>query len=470
MTITFNNKVYATGFVGEDDGAASSGFSLDNVSANSISINGTVTKVGDSVVATGTLPGGSDTGITATTNTLYVTQYDNANMIEFSTSNPPTSTSFRFVLSNTMLAARQRVTFTDDSANGGPTLYTVTCFASGTLIRTATGDVAVEDLAVGDLVVTASGAHRPITWLGHRTVECARYPRAHEILPVRITAHAFGENRPARDLVLSPGHSVAVDLLGEALIPASSLVNGSTIRQEKVERVTYWHVELESHDLLLSENLATESYLEMGNRSFFVDGREVVALYSVPDAPAAKTLADFCRPYHAEGALVSFVRDRLKARAMQLGWAEIEDPLADIHLVVDGRRIEPEVRDLSARFLVPKTAQAVQLVSNAAVPMDVGVAADVRMLGLCVGRIVISDGFGGEDVIPADDPRLCIGFHHVEDGPQRWTTGSAKLPSDLWKGRSSDVFLRVELTRSALPRWIKSADPLVAVAPLALAG
>ena len=287
---------------------------------------------------------------------------------------------------------------------------------------------------------------------------------------MRITAHAFGENRPARDLLLSPGHSVAVDLLGEALIPASSLVNGSTIRQEKVERVTYWHVELESHDLLLSENLATESYLEMGNRSFFVDGREVVALYSVPDAPAAKTLADFCRPYHAEGALVSFVRDRLKARAMQLGWAEIEDPLADIHLVVDGRRIEPEVRDLSARFLVPKTAQAVQLVSNAAVPMDVGVAADVRMLGLCVGRIVISDGFGGEDVIPADDPRLCIGFHHVEDGPQRWTTGSAKLPSDLWKGRSSDVFLRVELTRSALPRWIKSADPLVAVAPLALAG
>ena len=86
---------------------------------------------------------------------------------------------------------------------------------------------------------------------------------------MRIAAHAFAENRPARDLVVSPGHSIAVDLLGEVLIPASSLINGTTIRQESAERVTYWHVELESHDLLVTENLPTESYLDMGNRGFF---------------------------------------------------------------------------------------------------------------------------------------------------------------------------------------------------------
>ncbi len=40
------------------------------------------------------------------------------------------------------------------------------CFAEGTRIETVSGPVAVEDLAVGDLLVTASGAQRPIKWIG----------------------------------------------------------------------------------------------------------------------------------------------------------------------------------------------------------------------------------------------------------------------------------------------------------------
>ena len=60
-------------------------------------------------------------------------------------------------------------------------------------------------------------------------------------------------------------------MLGEVLIPASSLVDGTTIVQEHVERFTYWHVELDSHDILLAENLPAESYLEMSNRGFFTD-------------------------------------------------------------------------------------------------------------------------------------------------------------------------------------------------------
>ncbi len=455
MAITFNNTVYPTGFVGEDDGAASTGFSLDNVSANTITVNGTVTKVGDSVTVTGLLPGSQDTMNTATTNTLYVTQFDNASMIEFSTSNPPTSSSFRYILSNSMLTANQRVTFTSDAAlvNGtSGDAYTVICFVSGTLIRTARGDAAVEDLSVGDLAVTAAGNARPIIWIGQRTIECARHPRANEVLPVRIAAHAFAENRPARDLVVSPGHSIAVDLLGEVLIPASSLINGTTIRQESVERVTYWHVELESHDLLMSENLPSESYLDMGNRGFFPRPGEAMALHGVPDAAPA-THAAFCRPFHEAGAVVDFVRDRLAARALQLGWVPVENPLADLHLIVDGRRVEADVQGLSARFLVPATAETVWLVSDTVVPAMAGGGADLRTLGVCVGRLVVDDGFGSQ-VVMADDPRLSAGFHHLEEGPQRWTCGRARLPTSLWEGCRGSFFLRVELTRPALPRWV----------------
>lgn len=473
MSITFNNTVYATGYVGEDDGRPSTGFGVDAVSTNPITVNGTVTRVGDPVTVTGLLPGSEDTMNTATTNTLYVTQYDNSQQILLANYNPNgavPAAPFRFVLSNTPLTAGNRVNFTSDPAlvNGtSGDVYTVTCFVSGTLIRTTRGDVAVEKLSVGDIAVTASGAARPIIWIGQRTIECVRYPRANEVLPVRIAAQAFGDHRPSRDLVVSPGHSIAVDVLGEVLIPASSLINGTTVRQESVERVTYWHVELESHDLIVAENLPTESYLDMGNRGFFPQEGEAVALYGVPDAVPA-THADFCRPFHAAGPVVDFVRERLAARVSQLGWTQVENTFADLHLVVDGRRVEAEVQGLSARFLVPATAETVWLASDTAVPAMAGGGADLRTLGVCVGKLIIDDGFASQ-VVSADDPRLSAGFHHIEEGPQRWTGGRARLPASLWESCLGSFFLRVELTRPALPKWLV---PSVAVSekPVALAG
>ncbi len=196
------------------------------------------------------------------------------------------------------------------------------CFASGTRIRTLRGDVAVEALAVGDLVITASGAPRSIRWLGHRTIDCRRHPRPAEVLPVRIAAHAFAPSKPARDLVVSPGHSLCVDALGEMLMPASALINGTTIAQIEVERVTYWHVELDAHEIVLAENLPAESYLEMGNRAFFAEAG-TVALGAIPDAPV-RTHADFCRPYLASGPLVEAVRGRLAARADDLATTQTE--------------------------------------------------------------------------------------------------------------------------------------------------
>ena len=181
--------------------------------------------------------------------------------------------------------------------NGAP------CYCTGTHIRTTRGDVAVEHLAIGDLAVTASGAHRAISWIGSRLTNTRRYSRPQEAMPVRVSAHAFGENRPARDLLLSPGHALCIDVVGEVLIPAGSLINVTTITQEDVDSVTYWHVEVEGgHDILLAENMPAESYLEMGNRGFFA-GNGVVVLDASPDATVL-THDDFCRPFHAEGALV----------------------------------------------------------------------------------------------------------------------------------------------------------------------
>ncbi len=326
------------------------------------------------------------------------------------------------------------------------------CFAGGTRIRTTRGDVAVEALAVGDVAVTAAGAEQPIRWLGHRTVDCHRHPRRDEVLPVRIAAHAFGAGQPVFDLVLSPGHSVCVDMLGEVLIPAAALVNGTTIVREQVDAVTYWHVELDKHEVILAENLPCESYFEMGNRGFFVGEAGATALHGAPDAAVADH-SDFCRPFHAAGPVVDFVRERLAARALQLDWVQVENTFADLHLVVDSRRVEAEVHGLIARFLVPATAETVWLESDTVVPAMAGGGADLRALGVCVGKLVIDDGFSSQ-VVMADDARLSAGFHHVEEGPQRWTAGRARLPASLWEGCRGSFFLRVELTRPALPKWI----------------
>jgi hypothetical protein len=108
------------------------------------------------------------------------------------------------------------------------------CFSRGTLIRTARGDTPVEDLLIGDAVVTASGELRPIRWLGHRGIDCTRYPDPQSVWPYRILAGAFLDNQPSRDLWLSRGHSLLVD---GVLIQIETLVNGATIVQVPSERV-----------------------------------------------------------------------------------------------------------------------------------------------------------------------------------------------------------------------------------------
>ena len=188
---------------------------------------------------------------------------------------------------------------TDTNDFGTEILETpVVCFCAGTRILTNQGEKPVEDLRIGDIVVTASGEHRPIRWLGHNTISCRSYPNSAEVMPIHISAGALGVNKPARDLYLSPGHSICIDVIEEMLIPASALVNGTTIVQLDVEETTYWHVELYSHDIILAENLPAESYLEMGNRTFFLEN-VVTALNALPDAvvnTAERTHADFCRP------------------------------------------------------------------------------------------------------------------------------------------------------------------------------
>ena len=119
---------------------------------------------------------------------------------------------------------------------------------------------------------------------------------------------------------------------------------------------------------------------------------------------------------------------------------------------------------------MPAKANEVWLVSDSVVPAMVGGGADLRKLGVCVGKLVIDDGLGAHQDIFADDHRLCVGFHHLEDGPQRWTAGRARLPNELWDGCDGGFFLRIDLTRPALSRWVRPAAKVDMDRHVAMAG
>jgi len=189
------------------------------------------------------------------------------------------------------------------------------CFAAGTRITTDTGEIAVEDLNVGDHVLTAPGAEpQSIVWIGNRHVDCRYHTDLRKVWPVRIAGGAFAPNQPARDLFVSPDHAVFVD---DVLIPVKYLTNGSSIVQIGVDEVEYYHVELAHHDIILAEGLPMESYLNIGDRASFANGGAIVDLFPVFGVGGkTEILREACgrAPLVIVGRVVEEVRGRL-ARA-----------------------------------------------------------------------------------------------------------------------------------------------------------
>ena len=181
----------------------------------------------------------------------------------------------------------------------------IPCFASGTRIATERGEVPVDDLVEGDRVQVIAPSLQPqkIIWIGRRTVDCSRHPAPAKVWPVRIRAAALGPGRPCQDLWLSPDHGV---FIGEMLIPVKYLINGTTIAQVPVEEITYYHIELPRHAVLLAEGLPAESYLDTGDRTNFANGGGPMILY--PDFSSRVWDAEGCAPLIVAGPQLELAR------------------------------------------------------------------------------------------------------------------------------------------------------------------
>lgn len=204
--------------------------------------------------------------------------------------------------------------FTDGTSfNQNPNLV---CFAAGTRIATARGEVTVEDLRVGDLVLAAHGGAplQPVMWLGRTRVNVARQADRTKVAPILIKAGALADGVPHRDLRVSPEHAMFLD---GRLVPAKHLVNGTSIVQELwCAEVTYWHVELPSHGLLVADGAVSESYFDDGNRKHF-DNYGIATLFKdfASERGNGRYAEAACYPLLTEGDGLEAIRARIAARA-----------------------------------------------------------------------------------------------------------------------------------------------------------
>lgn len=190
---------------------------------------------------------------------------------------------------------------------GLPVTAGLVCFARGTRIATPDGEIPVETLAPGDLVVTEAGEAMTVRWIGRRRLDCRRHPEPSVVRPVRISAHAFGPDLPSRDLYVSPGHAIG---FRNVLIPAWLLINGRNVTQPGAGVVEYFHIELDRHEILLAEGLPAESYLDAGDRHQFDNGGTRLALY--PDFAARAWECAAAAPLVQTGRLLEAARRHLR--------------------------------------------------------------------------------------------------------------------------------------------------------------
>lgn len=146
----------------------------------------------------------------------------------------------------------------------------VVCYASGTLIATEHGPVAVHCLRVGDKVMTVDRGLQQVRWVGCRRITAADMARNPALRRVRIRAGALGEGLPKRDLLVSQQHrmlvrsKIAGRMFGshEVLVAAKKLVGLPGIDySEDIRETTYCHFLFNRHELVFAEGAQTESLL-----------------------------------------------------------------------------------------------------------------------------------------------------------------------------------------------------------------
>jgi len=157
----------------------------------------------------------------------------------------------------------------------------IPCFTPGTKIATPKGEIRVEELQVGDRVITRDNGIQTIRWVGAREMTGAEFEMAAHLKPVLIRKGALDNALPERDMMVSPNHRVLVANEKtalyfeerEVLVAAKHLTGMDGIDVVEVSGTTYIHVMFDRHEVILSDGTWTESF-QPGDMSLAGIGEE----------------------------------------------------------------------------------------------------------------------------------------------------------------------------------------------------
>jgi len=151
-----------------------------------------------------------------------------------------------------------------DADNARQKFAQVACvsFTRGTHITLSSGEQRlVEDLAIGDRVLTRDDGVQKIRWIGQNTVRAVG-----DFAPIKIHAGTLNNDH---DLIVSPDHRLFIyqrsDEIGagqsEVLVKARHLVNGMTVTVMDGGFVDYFQLLFDSHQIIYAEGIAAETML-----------------------------------------------------------------------------------------------------------------------------------------------------------------------------------------------------------------
>jgi hypothetical protein len=293
------------------------------------------------------------------------------------------------------------------------------CFAAGTRILTEFGDIPVEDLVVGQHVVTAENELSKIIWIGRRELDLVRHAVPEMVRPVRIGAGALAMGVPERELVVSPDHGLYFD---GSLVQAKDLVDGAVIRQDfSVPVIRYYHVELEQHGILLAEGAPAESYLDTGHRGVFSNTAAPMILH--PDLMQLRREANSIAPLVLGGEELAAIRSRLHGRKLMLGLGLFEAPV--FRLKIGDTLLQPaETVPGRVTFALPPGTTEAVFCSAVFVPAEIDPASnDRRRLGVALTDILL-DG----RLVPLERVAAAADLHRRAPREQStWTRGAVRL-------------------------------------------
>ncbi|MFT9019433.1 Hint domain-containing protein [Acetobacter malorum] len=355
-----------------------------------------------------------------------------------------------------------------DAANNGWLIEnadTETCFLPGSMIRTASGEVPVENIVLGTELVAFDWKNgreviRPVVWVGkaHSRVR-TELPHDEAGYPVRVLKNAIADGVPYKDMLITPEHCLFFD--GQ-FVPVRMLVNGKSIFYDtSITAYDYYHVETAEHSVITADGMLTESYLDTGNRSTFRQDGKVAALRATG---ARSWEADAAAPLCVARNFVESLFRTLEARESNVENCQTPEASVtmtnnpDLHLVMtNGAVIRPVRRDgQNYSFMIPAGVDAVRIASRASRPSDVigPFVDDRRYLGVAVSSIRFMSSKTQNQITTYLDDAGLDGWHETNgQSDSVWTNGSALLPlSEQTEGKMGMLII------TALPAENYSVD------------